>query len=95
MNEDEKLIPELKEWRKRNGPQFNIDTWTGIEGNIKLAIGYSNLFWPDFIEYNNCIFLKSHFSIDTFKHWENQGHAENYAQIESVMNHIHILPSRQ
>lgn len=90
MNEDEKLIPELKEWRKRSGPQFNMDTWIEIEGNIRLAIGYTSLFWPDFVEHNNCIFLKSHFSVDTFKHWENPSISEHYAQIESIMNHIHI-----
>jgi hypothetical protein len=103
MNEYEKLIPELTEWKKRNGSQFNIETWTEIEGNIKLAIGYSNLFWPDFIEHDNCIFLKSHFSIDNFELWENTASNKNYAQIESIMNHIHIVdlfatlapPSRQ
>lgn len=91
MTQDEKLIPDLQEWRKFNGPNFSIDSWTAIKGNIKLAIGYSFLFWPEFIEHENCVFLKSHFSIDTFKHWQNPNHIKNYAGIESMINHIHIV----
>lgn len=91
MNDDEKLIPELIEWRQHNSSDFNIDTWTSIEGNIKLAIGYSFLFWPDFIEHDNCIFIKSHFSVDNFMQWTKVDYVKNFAQIESVINHIHIV----
>lgn len=90
MNE-EKLIPELSDWKKLNGDQFSIEDWIVGEGNIKLAIGYSILFWPAFIEYNDCIILKNHFDIDNFENWKNAEYVSSYSQIESVLNHIHIL----
>lgn len=91
MNEDEKLIPDLKEWRELNGNDFSIDNWTSIEGNIKLSIGYLSLFWTDFIEYNDCVFFKKRFSVENFLHWSNAKSVKNFAQIESVINHIHII----
>ncbi len=41
----EKLIPDLIKWRELNGQDFTINNWTSNEGNIKLAIGYSFIFW--------------------------------------------------
>ena len=66
MNE-EKLIPELADWRKLNGDQFSIEDWVVCEGDIKFAIGYSILFWPEFIEYDDCVILKSHFDSNNFE----------------------------
>jgi hypothetical protein len=91
MKEDEKLIPDLQNWRNRNSANFSISDWTSIEGNIKLAIGYSYLFWPDFIEYDDCVFLKDAFSVENFKEWTKTEYVVHFAQIESVINHIHIL----
>ena len=91
MNEDEKLIPDLRTWRDLNREEFSISDWTSIEGNIKLAIGYSCLFWPDFIEYDDCVFLKDTFSVENFKDWTKTEYVVHFAQIESVINHIHIL----
>lgn len=91
MIEAEKLIPDLIEWRKLNGQNFSIESWTSIEGNMNLAIGFSFIFWPDFIEHNDCVFIKNHFSISNFDNWTKTACVNNYAQIESVMNHIHIL----
>ncbi len=73
---DEKLIPELSEWRKLNGSDFSIEDWIISEGNINFSIGYSLLFWPEFIEFEN---------------WRRSENIKNYAQIESVLNHIHII----
>lgn len=89
MKEDETLIPDLKKYRSLNGSDFSIDAWTEIEGNIKLAIGYTSLFWPAFVEHEHGVFLKSHFSVSTFEQLKIQ--VGNYAQIESLMNHIHIV----
>lgn len=89
--DEEKLIPELADWRKLNGDQFSIEDWVVGEGDIKFAIGYSILFWPEFIEYDDCVILKSHFDSNNFESWKNAEYVINYAQIESVLNHIHIL----
>jgi hypothetical protein len=88
---DEKLIPELSEWRKLNGYDFSIEDWIVSEGNVKHAIGYSILFWPEFVEHEDCVFLENHFNKGNFENWKNSGYVENYAQIEAVLNHIHIL----
>ena len=91
MIRDQNLIPEIKEWQNHNGQKFDIEDWIAIEGNIKLAIGYSSIYWPDFIEHEDCVFLKSHFSLDGFNQWKNVDYVEYFSQIEYVINHIHIL----
>ncbi|MFI5131559.1 MAG: hypothetical protein ACHQFX_16270 [Chitinophagales bacterium] len=91
MNQFQNLIPEIKEWQSVNGQKFDVDDWIAIEGNIKLAIGYSSIYWPDFIEYEDCVFLKSHFSLDGFNQWRNVDYVKYFSQIEYVINHIHIL----
>ena len=91
MKEDEKLIPELAEWRKFNGDEFSIEDWIAIEGNIRFTIAYSLIFWPEFIEYDDCVILKNRFDSQNFENWKNTEYVKSYSQIESVLNHIHIL----
>ncbi|WP_028972888.1 hypothetical protein [Spirochaeta cellobiosiphila] len=91
MIDEEKLIPELKSWKKENGDDFDISDWTRCEGNIQLAIGYSFMFWPNFIEHEGCVFIESRFSVDSFETWKKIESIEYYSQIESVLNHFHIL----
>ena len=43
-----KLIPELKDWN--NGKGIDIYSWIGCVGDFQKAIGYSVIFWPEFIE---------------------------------------------
>jgi hypothetical protein len=91
MPNEENLIPEIKEWQKLNGVDFTIENWIANEGNIKLAIGYSSIFWPAFIEHENCVFLKSHFTLEGYNSWKSADYVEYFSQIEYVINHIHIL----
>ena len=89
--DDEKLIPDLSNWRKYNGKDFSIEDWVVGEGNVNFAIAYSFLFWPEFVEYDDCIIFKNHFDKNNFENWKNTEYIKNYGQIESVLNHIHIL----
>ena len=91
MIHEEKLIPEIRDWKVSNGQQFDIEDWIAIEGNIKLAIGYSIVFWPTFLEHDECVFIKSHFSPENFNEWLNVEYVDNYGQIEAVINHLHIM----
>jgi hypothetical protein len=86
-----KLIPEIKDWQNQDRQDFGVEDWIAIEGNVKLAIGYSLIFWPDFIEHEDCVFLKSHFSLDGFNNWKNVDYVKYFSQIEYVINHVHIL----
>lgn len=91
MTNEHTLVPELKDWKKENGEKFDLQDWIACEGNIRLAIGYSVIFWPAFIEFNDCVFIKSNFSIDNYEEWTKSDSVENYKQIEGIINHIHIL----
>lgn len=91
MKNDEKLIPELTEWRKNNGNEFSIEDWIICEGNVKFLIAYSLLLWPEFIEHDDCVILKNRFDVENFENWKNTEYVKSYGQIESVLNHIHIL----
>ena len=91
MKDDEKLISDLTEWRKNIGNEFSIEDWIVSEGNIKFLIAYSLLLWPEFTEYDGCVILKNRFDIQNFENWKNTEYVKTYAQIESVLNHFHIL----
>jgi hypothetical protein len=84
--EFESLIPELPDWN--NGDGIDVDTWISCAGNYEHAIGYSRIFWPEFVEHDDCIF-QSGFSIDSYDGFMEQsgGHKKS---VESVMNHWHI-----
>ncbi len=82
------LIPELGQWN--NGKGISIEGWISCIGNIRHAIGYSRLFWPNFVEHKGCIFLASHFDEAKFNDWAESTNW-NLTAIESVINHLHIL----
>lgn len=90
MLNEESLIPEIQDWKNVNGEDFTMDDWITNEGTMSLAIGYSHVFWPDFVEHQGCIFFKNHFGLDNFNEWTRAG-LRNFAEIERVINHIHIL----
>ena len=91
MIDEQKLIPELKDWKKKNGESFDIQDWIACEGNIKLAIGFSSIFWPDFLEHDGCVLLASRFSLKSFNDWTKAEYVMHYGQIESVFNHSHLV----
>lgn len=80
------LIPEMKEWN--NGKGTDIQTWIECEGNFKLAIGYSTLFWPRFTEFEGFV-LREGFSVESLRGFEQQCKGERRS-IEAVMNHLHL-----
>jgi hypothetical protein len=88
-NDDEKLIPSIKEWRNINGDDFKLYDWIIAEGDIELAIGYINLFYPDFLEFEGCVFLAQQFNKSKYEKWENA--VKNKREIEASINHIHLL----
>ena len=92
MNNDQspdflRLIPEMAEWN--GGAGINVDGWLSVRGGFPLAIGFSTLFWPRFVEFDGCVLFEG-FSVETFQGFmlETKG---NRAAVEEVKNHRHLM----
>lgn len=86
MNIPTSMQAELAAWNNGNG--IALDSWVGCEGNFRLAVGYASIFWPEFVEFEDYIFVNG-FSIDSVRGFEAQtGHKPK--SVEWVINHFHL-----
>ncbi len=81
------LIPELPDWNNGNG--IDVDSWLGCKGDFQLAIAFTRLFWPSFVEHDGCV-LFAGFSPTTYSDFLASCNGDR-AAVEAVMNHQHIL----
>ena len=81
------LVAESREWNKGRG--ITLESWIGYVGNFEHAIGYGELFWPEFTEYDGCV-LFAGFSEKSYRGFMQQTGGNRQA-VEAVMNHRHIL----
>jgi hypothetical protein len=81
------LIPETREWNGGRG--IDLEAWIGCVGNFEHAIGYGELFWPEFAEQDGCVFFAG-FSKESHRGFIQQTGGDRQA-VEAVMNHRHIL----
>jgi hypothetical protein len=81
------LIPELARWNDGNG--IDLAAWGFAIGRFDHAIAYLQAFWPDFVEYDDCIFRYKP-SPTTYSDWMQSLDGDRQ-RVESVMNHFHIL----
>jgi hypothetical protein len=71
----------------------SLEHWVDSTCNYGLAVGYSTVFWPTFVLYEDYI-LREGFTLDTVRSWEKQCKG-NKRDVESVLNHIHIADIHQ
>jgi hypothetical protein len=82
-----RLIPELQAWN--DGKGIDAESWIRCIGRFDHAVGYAQLFWPEFTIHDDCIMFTD-FTVESYQKWMNHtsGHR---GQVEAVMNHRHIL----
>ena len=86
MDAPESMKLELSQWNNGNG--IDLQSWIDHTGNFSLAVGYTTLFWPEFVEFEGYI-LRAGFTESTLRAWENQSGVTRKS-VEQVMNHFHI-----
>ncbi len=86
MTDFDALIPEMRDWN--NGAGIEIDGWVACTGNFRLAIGYSTVFWPRFVEYEGYV-LREGFSTESLESFAMGSGIERW-NVEAVMNHLHL-----
>ena len=84
----DELVPEMQAWNEGNG--IDIDSWIGCIGSYTHAIGYSRIFWPQFVEYDGCILISDHVDPTNYHNWK-KAHNGDRQRVEQSMNHQHIV----
>jgi hypothetical protein len=82
------LVPETRDWNEGRG--IELASWISGVGGFEHAIGYGELFWPDFVEHGGGVFFAESFSEESYGGFMRQT-GDNLRAVESVMNHRHIL----
>lgn len=81
------LIPETRDWN--DGKGIDAAAWLSCVGSFVHAIAYGELFWPDFVEHDGCVFFAG-FSEASYCGFMEQAKGNKKA-VEAVMNHRHVL----
>lgn len=87
LNTDQLI--DFQQWKKANGGDFSLWDYLFGVANVEVAIVFTKLFWPDFVEHEGGIFLSEAFNIQTYDRWKAQL-GNDITSIERVMNHQHI-----
>jgi hypothetical protein len=82
----ESMRKELGRWN--NGKGIDLAGWISGMGSLSMAVGYTTLFWPEFVEHEGYI-LRAGFSESSLRGFEAQAQGDRKA-VEWVMNHLHI-----
>ena len=80
------LIPELPKWNGGDG--IGPQAWIECVGNYELATGYSLIFWPRFVRFEDYV-LHDGFSVESLRGFEDMTNGNRVA-VEAAMNHVHI-----
>jgi len=78
------LIRSMEGWSDQVGP---LD-WVGHVGSYESAIGYSLMFWPNFVVIGDYV-LREGSSVENVRSWE-KATDHNRTAIEAVINHVHL-----
>lgn len=86
----ESMKEELQSWN--DGQGVDLETWTQCSGSFSLAVGYADLFCPEFVEFEGYIFMAEEICEQTKRNIRGFESGENSTSqsVENVINHFHI-----
>jgi hypothetical protein len=91
MDIPESMKEELGAWN--NGQGIDLESWVGCAGNFSLAVGYTTIFCPQFIEFEDYIFRSDEPVCEQFEKnirgFESKEGSTAFS-VEWVINHLHI-----
>ncbi len=90
---DPSLLPMYQRYKQENASwlsqDFTIWNYLTYRADLEMAVAFSKLFWPDFIEVDGCVLLAEHYSSANFQSWKER-YAGEMHRIEAVINHAHV-----
>ncbi len=77
---------ELQAWN--GGQGIDLASWIGCEGRFALAVGYSTVFWPEFVEIDGYV-VREGTSRENIAMWAAQD-GSTRKSVEAMINHEHL-----
>ena len=71
MDVPKSMMAELASWN--SGAGIDLESWVGCEGRFGLAVGYTSVFWPTFVEHEGFI-LREGFDPEALRVPRTRGH---------------------
>jgi hypothetical protein len=88
---DESILPVYQWYRSPEGnEELTIWNYINMRADLDLAVAFSKLFWPDFVEIDGCVFLKQQFSLASYERWK-AALKGNRKSLEITMNSVRMF----
>jgi hypothetical protein len=89
MMSDPMKLPRIAAWREARGGSPHLFDFLSESADAALAVAFSRLYWPVFIEVRGCILIEDKFQEATFLRWWDELDGD-CRRIEEVVNHTHL-----
>lgn len=89
MSFDPLQLPTVASWRAGFGDAPDTLDFLRYHGSATLAVVFTALFWPRFVEVRGCVLFAEFFDEARFEQWWQQLDGDCSA-IESTVNHLHL-----
>jgi hypothetical protein len=80
-------LPRLKRWLASE--EGSVWDFLAVQGGAELAIAFSALYWPEFVEIEGCVLLREHYDPANFQEWLEKLEGDK-SKVERVINHVHL-----
>lgn len=80
----------FEKWKDQfNDPDLTLWDYIAYSAHPELAAAFCSLFWPDFVEIEDCVFLAENFKKHSFDEWRTKLEGDR-VKLESLINHVHV-----
>ncbi|MGH7624992.1 MAG: hypothetical protein ACREOJ_06725 [Gemmatimonadaceae bacterium] len=86
---DPSELPDYSRLRAEANWDYTLQNYIESRGSLELAVAFAKLYWPDLVEYRDCILRADGFSADLFETWWQRTDG-NRTEIECVLNMLHV-----
>jgi hypothetical protein len=89
---DTSTLPIFQRYKEENEswiPDFDTWSYLNLRADFDLAAAFAKMFWPDFVEVEDCVILQRNYSLEAFAEWMERYDGDRRA-VESMLNHTHI-----
>lgn len=83
-------LDKYEQWKNKWSDQSSLDSGVYISETIRPEdfLISSRLFFPDFVEVNDCVFLSGRYIESNYNDWMEK--LQNKSSVESMLNHVNM-----